>query len=206
MIMDPMQPQYRRRQYLVAVRFQLKYVGMILALMFLTAALCSYLVYYTTMVAMGEKLASVYPQGRLISVVSLINLRILVSLILITPIITAIGIFLSHRIAGPIARMERFLNGVAAGDLSTYLTLRKKDELVNLANGINRVIDSMRESVNIGKGRIEKISMALDKVRTAAESKLIDKTIVNRLLDDVGDQLNAMFNDLERYKLTKPSQ
>ena len=39
--MDKTTPKYVRRQYLVAKKFQLKYVGRILLLMLLTAALCS---------------------------------------------------------------------------------------------------------------------------------------------------------------------
>src|SRR3989338_650465 len=144
--MDKTAPKHVRRQYLVAKKFQLKYVGLILLLMFLTAALCSYVIYYTSMLLLGEKLANVYPQGRLVSIVKIVNFRILLSLILITPLVTIIGIFLSHRIAGPIYRMENFMANLAGGNLAPHLILREKDELIMLANGINRVVDSLRET------------------------------------------------------------
>src|SRR3990167_1474662 len=104
-------PKIKRKQYLVAKEFQMRYVGIILLLMFLTAALCSYVVYYTSMINLGEKLANVYPQGRLVNIVNIVNFRILLSILFITPLVAVIGIFLSHRIAGPIFRMEKFMDG-----------------------------------------------------------------------------------------------
>ena len=77
---------YRRTQYFIAKKFQLKYVGMILMLVSLTAVICSYVIYYTMMLTMGDKLANVYPQGRLISIVNMVNFRILLSMLLVAPL------------------------------------------------------------------------------------------------------------------------
>jgi len=193
--------KFRRKQYFIATRFQVKYIGLILLLIFLTAALCSYVVYYTSMISMGEKLASVYPQGRLMAIVSAVNIRILFSLIIITPLVAMIGLFLSHRIAGPIYRMERFLNDVAGGDLTQRLTLRKKDELINLANGINNVVDSLKKTVIVKKGHLEKISMELEKLKKAIEAIPIDKPTVSELVKKVSSEADGIKNELKRYKI-----
>ena len=139
--------RYRRKQYIVARKFQLKYIGLILILVFLTAILCSYVVYYTLMLLMGDKLANVYPQGRLVSIINTVNIRLLLSLVFIAPLIVVIGIFASHKIAGPIYRIEKYLAAMAGGDFSEPITLRKNDELISLANGINRVTDSIKVMV-----------------------------------------------------------
>ena len=142
-------PKFVRKQYIVSKKFQFRYIGVILALMFATAALCSYVVYYNSLVLLGEKLANVYPQGRLVAILKTVNLRVLVSVILISPLVAFLGVILSHRIAGPISRMERFLNEVAAGDLSKRLTLRPKDELIPLADGINNVVETIKNNVDM---------------------------------------------------------
>ena len=89
MAIEASRPKFRRRQYIVSARFQLKYTGVILILMFVTAGLSSYVVYYTSMILMGEKLANVYPQGQLVSIVKAVNLRLLASLIFVTPLVAA---------------------------------------------------------------------------------------------------------------------
>ncbi len=149
--------KYRRQKYLVSRRFQLKYAGVILVLMLATAALSSYIVYYTSMLLMGEKLANVYPQGQLVHIVKTVNLRLLMSILLLCPLVIALGIYLSHKIAGPIARMEKFMSDMASGDFSARIVLRKGDELMSLADGVNSVCESIKLSVTDQRERLTKI-------------------------------------------------
>ncbi len=192
---------YKRTQYFVATKFQTKYVGLILILMVLTASLCSYVIYYTTMVGMGEKLANVYPQGRLISIVKTVNIRILMATIFVTPLVIIFGIYASHKIAGPIFRMERFLNNVATGDLSTRLTLREKDELINLANGINNVLDSIRATIATERGQIEKVLAEMSKLKTAVETEPTDQSIVKELVYRVSNGIDNLNGEVDKFKL-----
>jgi len=193
--------KYTRKQYFTAARFQLKYVGLILLLMFLTGAMCAYVVYYTTMLLLGEKLANVYPQGRLISMVKLVNLQILFSLILVTPLVALIGIFLSHRIAGPINRMEKFLANMAAGDITSRLVLRSKDEMIRLADGINLVVDSLRVKVGGERERLKRASMGLARLKTAADAKPADIPSIKDSINKLEDEISNLNKELDKYKL-----
>ena len=193
--------KFKRKQYLIVKKFQLKYVGLILLLMFLTAAMCAYVVYYTSMLLMGEKLASVYPQGRLVYVVKIVNFRILLSLIFVTPLVAVIGIFLSHRIAGPIYRMETFMNNVASGNLASRITLRRKDELITLADGINYIVDTMRNNVMEERIHLNKAQEELDKLKKAVESKPIDQSLVSEVVNRLNIEVNGLIKKIEKYKL-----
>ena len=72
-----------------------------------------------------------------------VNLRLAVSLVLVSFLWIFVGIMASHRIAGPVFRMKRYLDSVADGNYSERLTLRKKDELKDLADAINRLVDKL---------------------------------------------------------------
>ena len=183
--------KFKRKQYLVAKKFQLKYVGLILLLMFLTAALCSYVIYYTSMMLMGEKLANVYPQGRLIHIVKLVNFRILLSVILVTPLVAVIGIFLSHRIAGPIYRIEKFLDNMAAGDLSSRIFLRQGDELIIVANSINKLADSLESTVRNQKAQLGTISKELDQLKKSKPQEIAK----------LEGEISSLIKELERFKV-----
>jgi len=199
--MERKAPDYVRKQYFVAKKFQLKYVGLILLLMFMTAALCSYVVYYTSMLLLGEKLANVYPQGRLVSIVRIVNFRILLSVLLVTPLVAMIGIFLSHRIAGPIYRMEKFLNDFAGGNLSSRLILRNGDELITLANGINKVIDSMKSAVGEERTILARASVELSGLKRALESKPSDPSMAKDMAERLAREITALDKALNKYKL-----
>ncbi|MBN2453705.1 MAG: methyl-accepting chemotaxis protein [Candidatus Omnitrophica bacterium] len=196
-----MKPKFKRTNYLIAAKLQLKYVGIILLLMFVTALVCSYFVYYTVMIAMGEKLANVYPQGRLMAIINSVNIRMLITFLMLTPIVVIIGVYLSHKIAGPIYRMEKFLGDMALGDLSQRITLRKGDELVTVAEKINALNDSLKLTLGSQKSSMDKIIAELGELK-----KVMDLRPENTAyLDSNVDKLQAEIKDLEmqlaRYKL-----
>lgn len=193
--------KYKRRQYIIAPAFQLKYVGLILALVFLTALACSYFVYYTVMLVLGDKLANVYPQGRLVSIVNMVNLRILLSMVFLIPLVFILGILASHKIAGPIYRIEKYLGSMTSGVLSEKLTLRKKDELVSLANGINLLADSVKTSIREEREHLEKSAALIDALKKIAHSKSIDHGTLENTIDKLSDEVNKANSVLGKYKI-----
>lgn len=194
-------PRFKRRQYIVAKKFQLKYTSLILLLMFVTAGFCSYAIYYTTMILFGEKLASVYPQGQLVSIVNIVNFRIFLSMILISPLVGAFGIYLSHKIAGPIYRIEKFLGAMGAGDFSSRIRLRKGDELVSLADAINRLVDSLSSSFSVEKTQIESVLKELNDLRNEMSSFSDKHPQALKTLDRLDDEIRIIGKELDRYKL-----
>ena len=192
---------YKRTQYLIATKFQLKYVGMILLLVSLTAIMCSYVIYYTMMLTMGDKLANVYPQGRLMSIVNMVNGRILLTMFLVAALIIIIGIYASHKIAGPIYRIEKFLGSMADGDLSTPLTLRRNDELMSLAGGINRVIESVKMTVKKERDAIASISTSMEGLRRIATSKPVNQAALDKALDKLHEEISVVKTEVDKYKI-----
>jgi methyl-accepting chemotaxis protein len=192
---------YKRTQYFIAKKFQLRYVGLILLLVSLTAIMCSYVIYYTMMLTMGDKLANVYPQGRLISIVNMVNLRILLTMLLVAPLVVVIGIYASHRIAGPIYRIEKFLASLAGGDLSLPLTLRKNDELVSLAGGINSVVESLKTTVSKEASALESISLSMENLRKLATSKPVNNAALDQVLDKLNEEVSALRSEVAKYKI-----
>lgn len=194
-------PKIKRKQYIVSKQFQLKYVGLILALMFLTAALCSYVMYYSAMLSMGQKLANVYPQGRLIAIVKMVNFRMLLSVILISPLVAVIGIFLSHKIAGPIYRIEKVLAGMAAGDLSNRIVLRKGDEMLSLADSINKLTESLKFDAVSQKERLARVLNEVDALKKAVSAGPKAAANVSDVLNMLEDDIAAFRQALDKYKM-----
>jgi len=194
-------PKFKRTQYWVSGKFQGKYVGLILLLTFLTAALCSYVVYYTSMISFGEKLASIYPQGRLVSAVNIINIRIMISMLLVTPLVALIGVYLSHKIAGPIFRMERFMSDMASGNLAGKLVLREGDELLMLADGINRLTESLKTTMINQKFGLDKVEKELANLKEMAISKQPDISAINNLAGRMDLELVSLRKELDRFKV-----
>ena len=131
---------YKRTRLFILKRFQIRYISLIFIFMFATAILTGYTVYVTTWIMFGEKLAAVYPQGLLMDIVRKVNAALFLRLVFLSPLVILIGLVLSHRIAGPIFSIKRFLKKVANGTYDETLKLRKNDELQDVAESLNRLV------------------------------------------------------------------
>ncbi|MBU0571027.1 MAG: hypothetical protein KKG95_02125 [Candidatus Omnitrophica bacterium] len=137
--------KYIRKQYIILLRFQLKYIIYILLFLYVGAAVAGYTVYWTTWVTLGEKLANVYPRGRLIYIFQAANMKLLLNIMIITPFFILLGVLLSHKIAGPIYRIGKYIDSLIGGDYSKGLKLRKRDELKDLASKILELRNKLLE-------------------------------------------------------------
>jgi len=140
---------YKRTQFFVAKQFQLRYIGLILGVMLLSALVSGYTIYYNAWTLLGAKLASIYPQGRLVVLFKAVNVKLFINLVFVAIFCVAIGIAASHRIAGPIQRMVGFLKKVTEGDYSKRLKLREKDELADVAEAINKLVDQLEKEKKV---------------------------------------------------------
>lgn len=135
----------RRKRYIIKPLFQLRYTGIILLAVFIVAIVCILTTYYSSISLLGEKLAYVYPQGRLVVTLREISFIIIYRVLFLVPLIVLIGIFLSHRIAGPAYRIERTLRDIGKGNFDIHIELRRHDELKGIANAINDMVSDLKK-------------------------------------------------------------
>ncbi len=134
--------KYRRTQKLIDSRFQLRmtmwFVGVTATVMTL-----QYFVLAERMSAIGLDLPNDSQvffgslTGELLKAF-LATLGIALSVTMVT------GILLTHRIAGPAYRFDKFLNAVMRGEHPDECRIRKNDELQDLCTLLNRVTAEMR--------------------------------------------------------------
>ena len=138
-----MHPQQPRKQYLVNVGYQLRFVTRSLVVVFMVAISSALLVSALLWVNMRhpEEEFSFTLSASLIAVA----LTLLVELLLAIPLVFVLGIRQSHRIVGPLKRMTRTLESIGRGDFSQRLRLRKGDVLEDLAASINQMAEQLHQ-------------------------------------------------------------
>lgn len=68
-------------------------------------------------------------------------------LVIVTGAIAGISVLFSHRIAGPIYRLEKNIELIGSGDLTVNTRFRKTDQLFALADEINSMVRSLNHTV-----------------------------------------------------------
>ena len=149
----------KRRQYLVNPQFQLRfmiYIALAVLLGF-TIIYTSNLWYFSTLVSQGQELGldPSHPYYELIED----QRKLLTRTYLIISGITFVllmwaGLFLSHRIAGPLYRIESYMKQVTAGDVDLKpVHLRKGDFFPEIADILNDVIAHLRDEAKASTGQ-----------------------------------------------------
>jgi hypothetical protein len=70
--------------------------------------------------------------------------KLLITMALLVPFTLALGVILTHRVAGPLYRFEAFLNAVMAGEHPEPCRLRQGDELMDFCELLNEVTEPLR--------------------------------------------------------------
>jgi nitrogen fixation/metabolism regulation signal transduction histidine kinase len=77
--------------------------------------------------------------------------------------IGAVGVVITHKVAGPIFKMKRQLREVGDGSLRRPGKLRKGDELVDFFDAFEDMVDRLRQRQKSEIGRVDAILGALDR-------------------------------------------
>ena len=136
---------FRRKKYFVDQGLQLRFARFVIGFVFLSSILTGATIFFTTFMMLGEKLAAVYPQGRLIEIFRSVYIAFFMDMIVVLPVIFAGSIVFSHRIAGPLPKIYQTLKQIGTGNFDQHLVLRKHDELRELAEAINQMASKLKE-------------------------------------------------------------
>lgn len=135
----------RRMAWVTRHPIQSKYLFIVIMSMLGPTVLLSSCLYFLLFKLMAEQVA--LPEaihGMIVPVFYKINVILVVGWPILFGIIFVWGLYISHRFAGPIERIEGDLEEVLKGNWDKRIRLRQKDDLNGIANRINALIDAAR--------------------------------------------------------------
>ena len=197
--MSSKKPVFRRKRFLIKRGLQLRYIGLIFALAVLASIVTGYTVFATGWTLLGAKLASVYPQGRLIYVFKAANIALIRNLLLISPLIFILGVLFSHKIAGPVYRIEKSLYEISKGNLALKIKLRSGDELWDMANIINDMTEALSKTITLDKELAAQLTQDLDEIKKAISIQPVDTSRVQTALADLETKISELNSSLSKW-------
>ncbi len=156
--------KYKRRNYVVDRRLQFGMISLFLsavliALFITTTGFIIYywarytseepetsevIVVYTADAVLEENLTP--EEGIQTSRMNIVLTPLLINNLCIMVIIAVLGVFFSHRIAGPLYRIQLVIDEVLEGNYERRVQLRPRDFGQELADKVNSLLDILRES------------------------------------------------------------
>ena len=124
------------------------------------------------------EILSAQQQEALKNALSAVNRSLIPKVVMLSVVIFIAGIFISHKIAGPMYRIERSAEAIQSGDLSVSFKIRKGDEMKDTASALEHMVNSLQA----------------DFVKIKSADEALDKKI-----DSIASQIKK--EDAERMKL-----
>jgi methyl-accepting chemotaxis protein len=135
-------PHFLKRRYLINKPLQLKYafmIGGVLAIMLILVQIHTYLTIQTLL----PNLFSSF-MGRQIRS---IQFWLAVNSVIYLAVVAFLSIFISHKIAGPLYRLETAIQEVLeSNDPAKRISLRKGDEFQTLADRLNQLLERLAQA------------------------------------------------------------
>lgn len=144
----PQPPQFKRRTIFIKKNLQIRYMMLIIL-----SVLCGLAIMTFELTATLDELFDNYPvlmqplYDQFLPLAAGFAYKIAIYLLLVI-IISAI---LSHKMAGPVYRIEQTCKDIAKGDFSQRVRLRQGDQFTELQDEFNKMMDRVEAEINKNK-------------------------------------------------------
>ena len=187
--------EYKRRIYLVNPKFQLKFTFYICFFVFIASAIYPYMI-YGIMESFIEFAQSHSPdaieniteqRNSLIFVLVLCQLGFI-------GLTFVVSIFLTHRVAGPLFKLNKFFAAIRDGGDNGKLYFRKGDYFQDVADGYNEAVAKLREDYKNDFVYLSEVNSYINNLSMVVpdDKKAVIQEISKRL-----EQMQEKFNQRE---------
>jgi methyl-accepting chemotaxis protein len=185
---------YKRRIYLINKKLQFRYLFIILSIMLITVVT----VYSTTFLIIWNNVINAFflvpgAQKKLAEIFIRTSQIMVAPILLLTAVFSIAGIFLSHKVAGPLYRIERVAEELGRGNLDIKVKFRKGDELHDLADKLNLMIGGI-------KGMVFEDKKLVGSLHAIAEKLQQDVTKQKGLKNDVKTAIRKLNTIVQKLK------
>lgn len=191
--------KFRRRTYINDAKMQMKFVIVFVTICLLgsilTSAVFNYLALKELEALMWSTHISIKTTDELLRPlfinITIINFLLIAAFLLIT------GIWMIRKTTGPLYRMLKDLQKVAAGGLSTDITLRQKDELKDIAYALNTMVKGIKDRFADINKKYADVSLSVKELKRDRGDKEASMKDCTSLLG----KIEGLETEISRFKL-----
>ena len=183
----------RRRIVVIKRALQMKYVLLVFAAVLLTVTLVTLDLYYIMGRVYGDQLGG----GNLAAIVRGSARLLAIHLPIYFAVVIVAAVFISHKFAGPIFRLEKVAEAMAGGDLTVRATLRSGDELFDTAEHINLMIEILRQKLMKEKHLSDRIAQNLSDIADKLQKSALTPEQAAAQIQDVLIEVRHIASDFK---------
>lgn len=194
--------RYKRRRFFIDKQFQTKYILLVIFMLLL------YTLLFVGFLFIPQLLPFIFSspleeQAKAAEILLLYHKNVWPAVFIVIPLFGFFSIFITHKIAGPVYRLKTRLQQMTEWDLDTKVTLRKGDDLQELADYVNILSVELKEFATALKGNYDTLSCNIDEIQQQIETGRLDAANGRELISRLDDSRKNISATLDRFKMQK---
>jgi len=160
-----------RKTLFIQKQFQLKSIASVIAIIAASGVLSGLIFYFMLSSELSSELQTAHSQIKNTwdSLAPAIVFGNIITIIVIGVVASIVVLYQSHKIAGPLYRIQTICDDVAKGNYDTMTSLRRDDQLTNLAKSFESMLTALQEK---DAKRKKATTIIVDLVKTLEEESL----------------------------------
>jgi len=193
---------YKRRRFFINPKFQLKYILLVISMLLL------YTLVFVGTLFIPQLLPLIFDspfneQVKAAEILLLYHKHVWPAVFIVIPLFGLFSIFITHKVAGPVYRLKTRLQQMTEWDLDTKVTLRKGDDLQDLADFVNTLSLELKEFSTALKGNYQALSSDIDEIQQQMETGRLDVASGRELIARLDASRKNISITLDRFKIQK---
>ena len=180
-------PFFRRKRKLIKPAYQIKVTLTIVVSLIIYSVILGMLIFYPLWMEL-QSASSIYEKEKISYAILSLHKVLWPAVIVISLLVGIQVIFASHRVAGPIYRLEKTLEELINGNFSIRMRLRKGDEFKELEGVMNRLAEYLEGVKKRDEalhqellGELKALKSSLEKEGVAEDTKQRLARLIERL-------------------------
>ena len=191
---------HRRKQYLVNKEIQLSFSWLLIVSVGSVIFVFGLALWYLNRMHMGViyKLVGedALPMSYVQSTDMIFLLGIPAAILLVSGLLLVLGIYSSHRVAGPMFRITRHMNDLGVNGQVDTVQIRKHDQLREMAEAFNHMVHTLKDRMYQDMRLIDQFRIKISSLYDCLKGDSLD---VRQLSDQV-KEIDRLANDLRNRK------
>lgn len=193
----------RRKNYFIKKEFQTKFILKFCALVALTAVISALLIYlflsHSVTTVFENSRISIKPSTEFIMPGLIFSS--LISVILVSLATIAIVLFISHRIAGPLYKLEKSLERMGEGDVSFDIHFRRNDETKVLSEVFNKSRQRLNSMISDIKKEFKRLAAEIDDIKKINDKLPSESKEIKKNIDSLENSSNGINERINKFRL-----
>ena len=177
---------HARRQYLINKELQLSYAWLLILCVGLVILIFGLSLWYVNKIHLnlfhsivGEE---ALPRSYINSIQNQFLVGAIVALTVVSCLLLILGVYTSHRIAGPAYRITKNLNSIGVRDEMDTIQIRRRDQLKEMADAFNHMVHTLKDRMYQDMRLIDQVRTKISHLYDSLKGESLD---IKKLSDQV---------------------